>query len=138
MSAETWAQLIVKYSIIDPSLVFCGDQLDKCLNSRENVRLREQMDLKSNVPGDHIGIFREHIRKKGMSKKLYYYYATSIGETPLKTQNKWFDCISDAEELLIKKITRSETMLPLSKSPNLIQEPAKKKEEAQDIRDTST
>jgi len=103
MSAETWAQLIVKYSIIDPSLVFCGDQLDKCLNSRENVRLREQMDLKSNVPGDHIGIFREHIRKKGMSKKLYYYNATSIGETPLKTQNKWFDCISDAEEL-IKKI----------------------------------
>jgi hypothetical protein len=127
MSAETWAQLIVKYSIIDPSLVFCGDQLDKCLNSRENVRLREQMDLKSNVPGDHIGIFREHIRKKGMSKKLYYYYATSIGETPLKTQNKWFDCISDAEELLIKKITRSETMLPLSNSPNVIQEPAKKK-----------
>ena len=62
-----------------------------------------------------------------MSKKLYYYYATSIGETPLKTQNKWFDCISDAEELLIKKITRSETMLPLSNSPNAIQEPAKKK-----------
>ncbi len=63
------------------------------------------MDLKSNVPGDHIGIFHEHIRKKGMGKKLYYYYATPIGETPLKTQNKWFDCISDAEELLIKIIT---------------------------------
>ena len=138
MSAETWAQLIVKYSIIDETLVFDGNQLDKCLNSRENVRLREQMDLKSNVLGDHIGIFHEHIRKKGMSKKLYYYYATPIGETPLKTQNKWFDCISDAEELLIKKITRSETMLPLPSSPNLIQQPDKKKEEAQDIRDTST
>ena len=127
MSAETWAQLIVKYSIIDPSLVFCGDQLDKCLSSREKVRLREQMDLKSNVPGDHIGIFCEHIRKNEMGKKIYYYYARPIGETPLKTQNKWFDCISDAEELLIKKITRSETMLPLSNSPNVIQEPAKKK-----------
>jgi hypothetical protein len=124
MSAKTWVQLIVKYSITDPTLGFYGDQLDRCLNSRENVRLREQMDLKSNVPGDHIGIFCEHIRKNGMSKKIYYYYARPIGETPLKTQNKWFDCISDAEELL-KKITRNETMLPLSNSPNLIQEPAK-------------
>jgi hypothetical protein len=108
MSAETWAQLINKYSIINTSLVFYSDQLDRSLNSRENVRLRDQMDLKSNVPGDHTGIFREHIRKKGMSKKLYYYYDTPIGEIPLKTQNKWFDCISDAEELLLK-ITRSET-----------------------------
>jgi hypothetical protein len=85
------------------------------------------MCLKSNVLGDHIGIFHEHIRKKGMSKKIYYYYATPRGETPLKWQNKWFDCISDAEELKIKKITTSETMLPLSNSLNLIQQPAKKR-----------
>jgi hypothetical protein len=39
MSAEAWAQLIVKYSIVDSNLMFNGDQLDKCNNSQENIRL---------------------------------------------------------------------------------------------------
>ncbi len=69
MSAETWAQLIVKYSIVDSSLVFNGEQLDKCINSRENKHLRDEMDLRLSIPKDHIGIFREQQRKKGSKKK---------------------------------------------------------------------
>jgi hypothetical protein len=36
MSTETWVQLIVKYLIINSSLMFNGKQLKKCLNSRKN------------------------------------------------------------------------------------------------------
>ena len=72
MSAETWAQLIVKYSIVDSSLIFNGEQLEKCLNSRENKGLREEMDLRTMIPKDHIGIFHEQMRKKGSTKKCSY------------------------------------------------------------------
>ena len=114
MSAETWAQLIVKYSIVDSSLMFNGEQLDKCINSRENKHLRDEMDLRLSIPKDHIGIFHEQQRKKGSTKKTSYYYATTSGKSPDK-EKKWFDCINDAHELLNKKITRaSETLLVVS------------------------
>ena len=78
MSAETWAQLIIKYSIVDSSLMFNGEQLDKCINSRENKHLQDEMDLRLSIPKDHIGIFREQQRKKGSTKRnillLCYYF----------------------------------------------------------------
>jgi hypothetical protein len=107
MSAETWAQLIVKYSIVDSFLIFNGEQLEKCLNSRENKGLREEMDLRTMIPKDHIGIFREQMRKKGSTKKCSYYYATTSGQSPLEKEKKCYDCINDAEDLLNKKITRA-------------------------------
>jgi hypothetical protein len=42
MSAETWAQLIVKYSIVDSNLMFNGDQLDKCINSQEKINVSKR------------------------------------------------------------------------------------------------
>jgi hypothetical protein len=57
MSSDTWANLITKYCISDHTLSVNGTQLDKCLNSRQNSMLREQMDMKTNVPEDHIGVF---------------------------------------------------------------------------------
>jgi hypothetical protein len=78
MSAETLAQLIVKYSIVDSSLMFNGEQLDKYINSRENKHLQDEMDLRLSIPKDHIGIFREQQRKKGSTKRnillLCYYF----------------------------------------------------------------
>jgi len=59
------------------------------------------MDLKSNVPKDHLGIFRETLRKHG-SKVSYYYYATESGHLPFKTETKWHENISDAKDLLDK------------------------------------
>jgi hypothetical protein len=103
MSAETWAQLIVKYSIADSSLMFNREQLDKCINSRENKHLQDEMDLRLSIPKDHIGIFHEQQRKKGSTKRTSYYYATTSGKSPDK-EKKWFDCINDAHELLNKKI----------------------------------
>ena len=120
MSAETWAQLIVKYSIVDSNLIFNGDQLDKCINSRENKRLREEMDLRLLIPKDHIGILCEQLRKKGSTKKTSYYYATTSGQSPLEKEKRWYECIDDAQELLSKKITRaSETLLGVSSTQQL-------------------
>ena len=125
MSTETWAKLIVKYSIVDSSLIFNGEQLEKCLNSRENKGLREEMELRTMISKDHVGIFREQMRKKGSTKKCSYYYATTPGQSPLEKEKKWYDCINDAEDLLSKKITRaSETLLPVS---SITQQPAKKR-----------
>ena len=119
MSAETWVQLIVKYSIVDSSLMFNGEKLDKCINSRENKHLQDEMDLRLSIPKDHIGIFHEQQRKKGSTKRTSYYYATTSGKSPDK-EKKWFDCITDAHELLNKKITRaSETLLVVSPTQQL-------------------
>ena len=49
MSAETWVQLIVKYSIVDSSLMFNGEQLKKCMNSREHKHPRAH-DMHSRIP----------------------------------------------------------------------------------------
>ena len=83
MSTETWAKLIVKYSIVDSSLMFNGEQLEKCLKRRENKGLREEMDLRTMIPKDHIGIFCEKMRKKGSTKKMllllcYYFRAKPL------------------------------------------------------------
>jgi len=69
MSAETWAQLIIKYSIVDSSLMLNGEQLDNCINSRENKHLQDEMDLRLSIPKDHIGIFHKLQRKTGSTKK---------------------------------------------------------------------
>jgi len=110
MSSDTWAKLIAKYCITDSTLIFNGTELNKCLNSRQNVHLREQMDMKSNIPKDHIGIFRDTLRKHGC-KVMYYYYATEKGQLPLKTKAKWYDTTTDAKELLEKVLTRSTSQL---------------------------
>ena len=84
MSSDTWAKLIAKYCITESTLIYNGTQLDKCLNSRQNSMLREQMGMKTNIAKDHVGIFRDTLRKHG-SKVTYYYYATEQGNLPLKT-----------------------------------------------------
>jgi hypothetical protein len=75
------------------------------LNSRQNILLRKEMDLKCNVPKDHVGIFRETLRKHGC-KVSYYYNATESGCLPCKTETKWHENISNATELVL---TRSST-----------------------------
>ncbi len=42
------------------------------------------MDMKSNIPDDHIGIFRNSLRKHG-KKVTIYYDATEKGQLPTKT-----------------------------------------------------
>jgi hypothetical protein len=76
MSADTWAKLIAKYCITDSTLIFNGTNLDKCLSLQQNEHLRMQMDMRKGTMEDHIGIFREVLRKHG-KQRTYYYYAGS-------------------------------------------------------------
>ena len=68
--------------------------------------LREEMDLKTNVPTTHIGIFRLYLRLHKEKKQTYYYYATKKGQTPVNLGN-WRDHICEAEDLLNKVFTRA-------------------------------
>jgi len=69
MSAETWAQLIVKYSLVDSSLMFNGEQLDKCINSRENKHLRDEMDLRLSIPKEKLVSSVNNKERKEAQKK---------------------------------------------------------------------
>jgi len=106
MSADTWAKLIAKYCITDSTLTFNGTNLDKCLSLRQNEHLRTQMDMRKGTTEDHIGIFREVLRKHG-KQRTYYYYATKQGQLPILTETMWYDNISEAEDLLNIVITKS-------------------------------
>jgi hypothetical protein len=60
------------------------------------------------------------------------FYATTKGSSPLKTENKWYECIIDAEQLLNKVITRKESTETKKVTKNLLvnyqtQSPSKKR-----------
>ena len=103
MSAETWAQLIVKkYTFISNNeLVFNGVELNRCINTKKNSLICLEMEDRVKVTSDPIGIFRNDPRFLSKSK-TYYYYATPKGELPATIQDKqWFEDTSDGTDLLI-------------------------------------
>ena len=70
MSADIWAKLLTKYSLTTPEQsTFDGSGLERCILSRKNRWLQDQMDLRSNITIDHVGIFREKLRRKGAKNK---------------------------------------------------------------------
>jgi hypothetical protein len=48
------------------------------------------------------------------------FYATTKGSSPLKTENKWYECIVDAEQLLNKVISRKESTETKKVTKNLL------------------
>jgi len=129
MSAETWAQLIVKYTLItNTELIFNGVELNRCINAKKQKHIRDQMDDRIKVTRDHIGIFRDNRRPFGQSAKTYYYYATPKGETPLKIEGKqWFECVSEGTDLLNIRLTKSDCLMLISPISNVFPQPTKKR-----------
>jgi hypothetical protein len=121
MSSDTWAALINKYYVFDSDLAFTGKELLASINAQKQRHLQSQMDLKTNMPIDHVGIFREKHRFKGKSYYSCFLYATTKRSSPLKTEKKWFECIVDAEELLNKVITRKESTETKNTIKNLLE-----------------
>jgi hypothetical protein len=70
MSADTWAALINKYYVFDNDLAFTGKEL---LANQKQRHLQTQMDLKTNIPFDHVGICREKHRFKGKSSYSWFF-----------------------------------------------------------------
>jgi hypothetical protein len=73
MSTDTWAALINKYYVFDSNLVFTGKELLASINNQKQRHLQSQIDLKSNIPFDHVGIFHEKHRFKGKSSYSCFY-----------------------------------------------------------------
>jgi hypothetical protein len=59
MSSDTWAAIINKYCIFDNNLAFSGKELLASINSQKQRHLQSQMDLKTKIPTDHVGIFHD-------------------------------------------------------------------------------
>jgi hypothetical protein len=96
------------------------------------------MDLKMNIPTDHVGIFHDKHRFRGNSSYTWFFYATTNGQYPLTTEKKWFECIVDAEELLNKVVTRKELTETKNTTKNLLENhqttPSKKRKLSSPVR----
>jgi hypothetical protein len=100
MTLDTWAELICLYYNLVNSNAFTGIDLNKVVQSRSNLYLTTQMDVdRSNIPVDHIGIFRDHF-KDATNNKLACYYACEKGKAPRVIKGvKWFHEITEAIHL---------------------------------------
>ena len=110
MTADTWAELIIHRFNIDLSLSFNGSYLVKALGNKQHKHTWNLMECdRRNIPRDHIGIFRDKYCPRG-SSPVHCFYATLPGHSPTQTNKneKWFDSINDALDLLSKRTTRSQ------------------------------
>ena len=91
--------------------------------------------MKTNVPADHIGIFRDKQQFQGGN--TYRCFCASIsGQYPFKKEGAWYNYIDDGKELLAVKntiatILLQKTMTTTTASTSLIdltlpQQPARK------------
>ena len=138
MSSDTWAAILNKYYVFDNNLAFSGKELLASINSQKQRHLQSQMDLKTNIPTDHVGIFRDKHRFRGNSSYTWFFYATTKGQYPLTTEKKWFECIVDAKELLNKVVTSKESIETKNTTKNLLDNyqttPSKKRKLSSPVR----
>ena len=73
MSSDTWAAILNKYYVFDNNLAFSGKELLASINSQKQRHLQSQMDLKTNIPTDHVGIFRDKHRFRGNSSYTWFF-----------------------------------------------------------------
>jgi len=110
MTAETWAQVIIKHFKVNESLKFDGSQIVKALGLKRYASLNSEMLVadRRTIPFDHIGIFRDVFRQHG-KHRVHCFYAGPKGKPPKETQGPWFNYICDGKEFLSTVITRSKT-----------------------------
>jgi hypothetical protein len=110
MTAETWAQVIVKHFKVNKSLKFDGSQIVKALGLKCYASLNSKMLVADHctIPSDHIGIFCDLFWQHG-KHRVHCFYAGPKGKPPKETQGPWFNYICDRKEFLSTVITRSKT-----------------------------
>ena len=101
MTAETWAQVIIKHFKVNESLKFDGSQIVKALGLKRYASLNSEMLVadRRTIPFDHIGIFRDVFRQHG-KHRVHCFYAGPKGKPPKETQGPWFNYICDGKEFL--------------------------------------
>ena len=110
MSAATWAEIVCRHYNLGEDIAFDGNKLVHAIS--RNKALNSLIEGNDGVINDHISVFRNKYRLKGMSKQVYCFYATKKGKKPegVDASSKWHTNISLAEDLLKKKITRNTTL----------------------------
>ncbi len=115
-----------KFYINNTNLEFDGSTLIKGLGFKRYQNLKMQMEADQVTP-DHTGVFSRKYRPKN-KPICYCFYATIKGQVPEAKGGKWSDYISDAKDVLEKKVTRSEThYLPPSVIDKLPEIPPQRK-----------
>ncbi len=104
MSAATWADIVCQHYNLGVDIAFDGNKLVHAIS--RNKALNSLIEGNDGVINDHISLFRNKYRLKGMSKQVYCYYVTKKGKSPegVDASSKWHTNISLANDLLGKKI----------------------------------
>ena len=106
MPVETWAELINHYYKPPLSLV-CNST--KLLNAVTRTKWFNTAIETTGVIDDELSLYRNRHRPKG-EKQIYCFYAAPKGVKPTIREKQWYNYIDYADDLLSKKITRSETL----------------------------
>jgi hypothetical protein len=91
-------------------IAFNGNKLVHAIS--RNKALNSLIERNDGMIYDHITLFWNKYRLKGMSKQVYCYYVMKNGKRPegVDASSKWHTNISLAKDLLEKKITRNTTL----------------------------
>jgi hypothetical protein len=98
MTAETWAQVIMKH-----------------FNHYASLNSDMLVVDRRNIPSDHIGIFCD-VFCQHRKHRVHCFYAGPKGKPPKETQGPWFNYICDGKEFLSTVITRSKAQQLSEKS----------------------
>jgi hypothetical protein len=71
MSSDPSVDLINKYYIFDNTFALSGKELLACIYSEKQRHMQAQLDLRSSVPKEHIGVFHEKLEFHGGSLLFY-------------------------------------------------------------------
>ncbi len=89
MSAATWAEIVCRHYNLGEDIAFDGNKLVHAISC--NKALNSLIEGNDGVINDHISLFQNRYRLKGMSKQVYCYYVTKKGKRPegVDVSSKW-------------------------------------------------
>ena len=112
MDTDTWAKVIAVQYNLDDAIKFNGADVAKAFQYGNGKIINQQMEMEAGYTYENkTTIFKRQHRERGRTISNYVYAAPAgykfSGEN---ATNKWIIYISDAEDLLNEKKTRSNTL----------------------------
>jgi hypothetical protein len=106
MPVETWATLIHHYCKPPVTLIFDSTKL---LNAATHTKWFNTAIKTARAIDDELSLYKNRHHPKG-GKQIYFFHAAPKGVKPTLREKQWYSYINYADDLLNKKITRSETL----------------------------
>jgi len=110
MSAATWAEIVCRHYNLGVDVAFDGTKLTQAIG--RDKALNSLIEGNNGQINEHVSLYRNKYRPKGLSKQIYCFYATRKGERPdgIDATSQWHTNISSATDLLQKRVTRNTTL----------------------------